>query len=79
VHPVGNIYEIVLVPALTAVTLPDKLIVAMAISELPHVPSGVRQLIISKPPTHAFNVPVRLAGDRFTNIPVVLRQPLAAV
>jgi hypothetical protein len=65
-QPVGNVYEMITVPADTAVTTPDVLIVAMPVFRLLQLPPAVPSVNVVVKPTHAFFMPLIAAGSGFT-------------
>jgi hypothetical protein len=70
-QPLGNTYEIMVVPAESALTTPPVLIVPTARLELLHTPPGVACVRALVPPTHALSVPPIGEGALLTVTTVV--------
>ena len=66
-------------PAVTPVTTPPAVIVAMAGDALLHVPPAVALLSVVVDPTHTLVVPVITAGSGLTVTVVVTAQPVGKV
>jgi hypothetical protein len=78
IHPVGNVYVIVAVPATTPVTVPDD-IVATAVLPLLQAPPAVALVRDVVVPGHKAIVPVIAAGSGLTVAVTVAIQPVGKV
>jgi hypothetical protein len=78
-QPVGNVYDITDVPAVTPVTTPAPVIVATAGVALLHVPPAVASVKVVVDPTQTDNVPPIDAGNGLTVTVAVLKQPVGKV
>ena len=76
-HPVGSVYVITDVPALTPVSVPVvETIVAMIVLPLLHVPPDVPSLKVVVKPAHKLVAPVIATGKGFTTTEAVVIQPV---
>ena len=71
-----TVYDIVVVPAVTPVTMPEPLMIAVAVALLVHVPDGVLSLRVMVEPVQAKEGPVIIAGAEITDTVVVTMHPV---
>ena len=74
-HPVDNVYDMVAVPAETAVTRPEPSMAATPVLLLVHVPPLVAFASVVVRPLQTLVLPVMTAGTAFTVSVVVAVQP----